>query len=91
MPKKKIFERLRLPTKQNVTVEKIAVTDFEKIRSMYDRMRHLPQHADLDALLTVRDNIAAHMGSSARDAKDAGDLIESERQIEELYQKKQNK
>lgn len=83
MPREKIFERLGL--RRSAKEEKVEILDFEKERPKYKRIRHL--YPDMDALLTLCDNIAAHLGSEARRAEDVDDLAEAERKIEELYQK----
>jgi hypothetical protein len=69
--------------KGNERKDKSPVIDFEKERPKYERKNN----RDLNALLMLRDNIAAHMESSARNANDAADLADAERRIEELYQK----
>jgi hypothetical protein len=81
MPEKKILERLGL--KRNEQAQKVGVIDFGKERPKYERINN----KDLDALITLHDNIAAHMESSARNAKDVNDLADVERQIEHLYQR----
>ena len=82
MPREKIFERLGL--KPNTKKEKMEVFDFDQERPKYERLRK--NHPKMDELLTLHDNVEAHMNSSARDAKDADALVEVRSQIEELYQ-----